>query len=289
MLTESTVFCVVPVHNRVATTRRFLELAREQTYPRIRYVIVNDGSSDGTKEHLAQCSQANLTVLEGDGNLWWSGAMHLGMKYVLARAADSDFLLMLNDDVRIDRNFVSSLVEASRLNHGAVAGAAQYDENDGTPLVSGYRVNYWSMQFIPLQVGDRGRVDALPARGSLYPVAAVRAAGQLRIRLFPQCMADLEYSARVRELGWPLVVSPQAKVATPHESKVDEKLRAKGWIAWRFSMRSKGSFIVRLLYFSLRGPKVLRFLAFPRYILLNAWRGIVAAFGAGDRASGASQ
>jgi GT2 family glycosyltransferase len=262
----------VPVHNRLAVTRRFLEYLNAQTYSRIHLVIVDDGSSDGTYEYLTQCSQTNLTVLRGDGHLWWSGAMHLGMKHVSERAGDTDFLLMLNDDVRIDPDFVTTLVQESFSRGRAVVGAAQHDERDGTTLSSGYRVNYWSMSFVPLQPGAPGPIDALPARGALFPYAAVRSTGHLHPKLFPQCMADLEYSARVRELGWPLVISEKAHVFTPYGSKVDERLRAKGWIAWRFSMRSKGSLVLRLLYFSLRGPKGLRIIALPRFLVVCVWR-----------------
>jgi len=128
---RSKVFCVIPVHNRLELTKQCLKYLEDQDYPALHIVIVDDGSTDGTREHLAQFSKGNISVLRGDGSLWWGGAMRKGMEFVAALAGDRDYLLMLNDDVRIERNYVSALVRDSSARGGAVVGSAQYDEATG--------------------------------------------------------------------------------------------------------------------------------------------------------------
>ena len=262
-----TVYCVVPVYNRLEVTKRFLEQIAEQDYPSIHTVIVDDGSSDGTGKYLAQSAQSNLTVLTGDGNLWWGGAMHLGMDYVMGVATPSDYLLMLNDDVRIKRDYVSTLVAESVANGAAVVGSSQRDELSGQLLGSGVRIDYWNMRFIPVDCVDQNIfVDALPGRGALFPMSAIFAAGKINSKIFPHYLGDLEYTARVKEAGYKIVLSKIADVYSASEDS-DTHVRKKGFIADYFSFRSKNNLLHRILFFCMRGPVFLRILAVPRYPL----------------------
>ncbi|MBA3031360.1 MAG: glycosyltransferase family 2 protein [Desulfobacteraceae bacterium] len=262
------VFCVIPVHNRIAITRQCIEYLAKQDYPAIQIIVVDDGSTDGTGEYLTQCELPNLTVLKGDGNLWWGGAMHMGIKLVADLAQDTDYLLMLNDDVRIETNFTSSLVNASAALGGAVVGAQQRDEATREPIGYGYRIDFWGMRFIPLDSNDDTMVDALPGRGVLFPYRAVASVGNLNKNLFPHYLADLEYTSRVREKGWQLVVSKNVAIFTSQESS-DKVFSENGWFIRYLSWKSKDCIIVKFLFFSLRGPWPLRILALPRFILVN--------------------
>ena len=266
-----TVFCVIPVHNRREITRQCVEYLSEQDYPALHIVIVDDGSTDGTEEYLAQCDLPNITVLKGDGNLWWGGAMRMGMGFVAGLAHDTDYLLMLNDDVRIEANFISSLVSVSVAFGDAVVGAEQRDEATGELLEYGYRIDFWGMRLIPLDNDENARVDALSGRGVLFPYRAIVHAGRLNTKLFPHYLADLEYTSRVREKGWELKVSRNGVVFTAKESS-DKIVRESSWFVRRLSWRSKDCLVQKILFFSLRGPRLLRFLALPRFVLVNSWR-----------------
>ncbi len=267
-----TVFCVVPVYNRLAITRRFLSYLNEQDYPSIRTVIVNDGSTDGTGDYLARCGFPNLTVLTGNGNLWWAGAMHMGIGFTIGTDAGQDYLLMLNDDVRIEKNYVSTLVKESAALGGAVIGSPQRDEFTGKLTSCGYLIDYWRMRMLPVKAHPAGGcVDALPGRGALYPLPAVLKAGNINTGAFPHYLADLEYSARIHELGWKLAISETADVYSPPESS-DSHIRSHGLAKEYLSFRSKNNLRQRLWFFSLRGPVWLRVWAVPRYVAVGGLR-----------------
>jgi Uncharacterized protein conserved in bacteria len=265
------IYCVIPVHNRKEITKRCLEYLFTQDYAALHVVIVDDGSTDGTGEYLAQLEQPNLTVLKGDVNLWWGGAMRMGMAFVSGMAQDGDYLLMLNDDVRIKQDYVSTLVNESVAHGNAVVGSAQCDEVTGQLLGCGYRIDFWGMRFLWLDCSDYGQVDTLPGRGVLFPYEAVRCVGELRSRIFPHYFTDLEYTSRVREAGWKIMVSRNAAVFISAESS-DRKIRELGWIAKHFSWRSKNNLILRVLFFSMRGPLLLRPLALPHYLIIGLSR-----------------
>ena len=261
-----TVYCVVPVHNRLQITREFLRQMAQQDYPSVRIVVVDDGSSDGTGEFLDALHETNIHVLRGDGSLWWGGAMNMGMRYVFGVAHDRDYLLMLNDDVRIGPSYVSVLVDDSVANHGAVVGSAQRDDISGNLIGSGYEVDYRRMSFRTIDPqGAAVAVDALPGRGTLFPMSVARRAGYIHERL-PHHLGDLEYTARVKESAHPLLVSWRAEVFTGVPLGSDVR-RTKSWKRWT-GRRSPNNAVQRLVFFLARGPLVCRVLAIPRFALL---------------------
>jgi len=272
---QGTVYCVIPVHNRLETTRQCLGYLYSQEYSALQIIIVDDGSTDGTGEYLAQNTARNLTVLTGDGSLWWGGAMCLGIEYVKSIAGKDEFLLMLNDDVRVEVDYVSSLVEESITQSGAIVGSTQRDELTGSVLGSGYLIDYWSMRMLSVKnKAQCDSVDALPGRGALFPIKAVITMGNINIRAFPHYLGDLDYSARARDLGWNIVISNKANVYTTATSS-DISVRSQGKVKEYFSSRSKNNIKQRLWFYSLHGPYWLRLWAIPRYFLMTGIRSIM--------------
>lgn len=266
------VYCVIPVHNRLEITKRCLGYLCTQDYTAVQIIIVDDASKDGTAEYLAQCGLPNLTVLTGDGHLWWGGAMHLGIDHVTKVAGKDDYLLMLNDDVRVEANYVSTLVSESIAHGGAVMGSPQRDDVTGRLLDFGYRINYWAMRMMPVRTRDQAdSVDALPGRGALFPMRAILDAGNINVKAFPHYLGDLEYSARIHELGWSLIISKTADVYSSSENS-DENIRRQGVAKEYLSFRSKNSLKQRLWFFSVRGPMWLRIWALPRYLVVGGFR-----------------
>ena len=265
------VFCIIPVRNRKEITKCCMEYLDVQDYPKIHTIIVDDGSTDGTGEYLSQYKRANLTVLKGDGNLWWGGAMGMGMSFAFGLASDRDYILMLNDDVRIEKNYVSILVNESMKNIGSVVGSVNRDESTGYIVDCGYCIDFWGMRILSSDCIGGERIDALCGRGVLLPCKIVRRVGIVRSKYFPHYLADLDYTTRIRESGCRLIVSYKAAVFVSPESS-DKQTRERGLIARYFSYRSKDNLARRLLFFSLHGPWLLRFFALPRYLVMGGWR-----------------
>src|SRR3989339_1274263 len=98
------IFIVIPVHNRKDTTLECLQYLHRQTYREYKIIIVDDGSTDGTATAI-QDTYPDTTILTGNGQLWWTGAMHKGIQDVLTMAAETDYVLSLNDDVIVEPNY----------------------------------------------------------------------------------------------------------------------------------------------------------------------------------------
>ena len=68
----------------------------------VKYIILSPTQAQkfrklGTGEWINQ-NHPEITLLKGDGNLWWSGGVNMGAKYVLERK-DTDYLLLWNNDI----------------------------------------------------------------------------------------------------------------------------------------------------------------------------------------------
>nr|WP_314709159.1 glycosyltransferase family 2 protein [uncultured Comamonas sp.] len=238
------VHVIVPVFNRLALTQSLVACMRKQILNQsLHLVIVNDGSTDGTAEWLA--AQRDIEVLNGDGNLFWGGAVDFALRHVQAKFSVEDWVLLMNNDTTVDAHFVQCLLDVAQAHAPAAVGSVIRDEADQVRILSiGARVDAWRLSTRDLLEMPRSQqtpdmvleVDALSGRGVLFPIASLNAAGGMRPRSLPHYLADYEMSLRVRKSGWRLLVSTSAAVYSGDEYGSTQ--RALSWRDKLFSVRS---------------------------------------------------
>lgn len=214
-----TIYAVIPVFNRLHMTRLLVECLRLQklSHP-LSIIVVNDGSTDDTAIWLT--GQSDIQTLNGDGALFWGGAVDLAMQHLRNIAADDDWVLLMNNDTTVSDDFVQCLLEAAMTNAPAAVGSVIRDEANHAHLLSiGANVDAW--RFLTHDILDTERskaaaslveVDALSGRGVLFQMKALIAAGGMRPRVLPHYLADYELSIRMRKSGWRLLVLLGASV-----------------------------------------------------------------------------
>ena len=220
-----TVHVLLPVFNRLELTRRVLNCLQTQNVDDpLRLIVIDDGSTDGTADFLA--TQLHITVLKGNGSLWWGGAIESGLQCVLNDCQSTDWVLLVNNDTQFDANFVQRLLDTARAYAPAAVGSAICDESNPNQLLSiGAVLDTWR-----LRVRDKLEetrcwdptkgphpVDALSGRGTLYPLAAFPSAGTMKTTWLPHYLADYELALRVRNAGYKLLVSETTAVLSENE------------------------------------------------------------------------
>lgn len=73
-------------------------------------VVVDNGSSDGSGERLAE-EYPECTVLFNEENLGFSGGCNVGIEHCLEKGAD--YVLLLNNDIEVSPDFLKPLVETA--------------------------------------------------------------------------------------------------------------------------------------------------------------------------------
>ena len=168
-LPRPTVFAIIPVFNRLRFTLTCVDCLRAQTYPSVRVIVADGGSTDGTVDVLRR-EHPDVVVLEEGRTLWWTGAMRLGIDWVLAHSRHpDDMVLMMNNDTLVGPSYVDTLARVSR-ETGAAVGALIVDSRDPTRILDAGEFIDWREYAFPVKtVIEPGetrcdRVDVLPGR-----------------------------------------------------------------------------------------------------------------------------
>lgn len=220
-----TVHVLIPVFNRMAMTENILACLRRQIVNQaLKIIVIDDGSNDGTASFLA--SQPDIVTVKGDGNLWWAGAIQAGLLQILETSRPEDYVLMLNNDTCFEDHYVQKLVDLAETHAPAAVGSVVCDATTpGTLQSIGARIDSWRLKVREILAAPRPReiegpiyrVDVLSGRGTLYPVAALRAAGTMRPQILPHYLADYELAIRVARSGFTLIVSESVAVLSTAE------------------------------------------------------------------------
>lgn len=241
------IYVVIPVHNRLPFTRACLASLRAQDVPDVHAVVVDDGSTDGTYAALS-AEEPDVTLLWGDGDLWWSGAMNRGLAWVMRRAAPGDHVLTLNNDTVLLPGFLPTLAELAATHPGTLIGSTAVLWDDRDRIVDGgARIDWrtgrsWrladglTLTEAAARYGELPRVSVLSGRGTLVPVEAYRRAGLYDRERLPQYGADWEFSRRAERRGFDLLVTFRARLACRPEATGVRP--SAGRLTWRQFVRA---------------------------------------------------
>ena len=86
---------IIPVHNRVKYTIQCIEsLHNQDCEDKLKIFIINDGSTDETKK-IINDKYPEVNILEGNGTLFWGGAVNYGITKVLKICHKDDWILLV--------------------------------------------------------------------------------------------------------------------------------------------------------------------------------------------------
>jgi GT2 family glycosyltransferase len=132
---------VIPLYNCLALARECLRTLQDTLPPRLSHevVLVDDGSSDGTREWLAGLRlPAPTRVMLNDANLGFGGACNRG-----AAAAQGELIFLLNSDLVLLPGWFEPMRAAfARFADAAVVGNVQLSAATGALDHAGLFINY---------------------------------------------------------------------------------------------------------------------------------------------------
>ncbi|WP_345985244.1 glycosyltransferase family 2 protein [Sulfurimonas sp. HSL-1656] len=228
------IYIVTPVFNRKKFTRNYLEALSIQTCKDFKVVIVDDGSTDGTKEMILK-NFPEVHYIEGDGNLWWAEGTNVGVKYALEQGAT--YIMTLNDDTIPESDYMEKMMYWSQNKPDALLGALAIDQKTGDVVYGGEKRNWRTGRGIPIidslspaQQKGLHEVDLFPGRGLLIPAQVFDEIGFYDSKHFPQTIADLDFTYRAKRAGFGIFCNYDAKIAIyPEESGGVAFRKNKSW------------------------------------------------------------
>jgi GT2 family glycosyltransferase len=211
------IFIAIPVYNRKETTKHCLVRLNSQSFKNFETVVCDDGSTDGTGQMIKK-EFPKVTLLKGNGNLYWSGGYNRCLNYIFKKAEKGDYILALNDDIDFDNNYLFNLIKAGKNNPNKLVMSAGYDEKNRNKIVTGmYKLNPVTMlRFPATRKNEREKyaaIDSVSGKGLLIPLNIAKKIGFADQKRFIH-MGDHDLSLRCKKYGIQTMVAYDAKLYT---------------------------------------------------------------------------
>jgi len=191
-----------------------------QSYKNYKIIVINDGSSDDTIDQIKK-NYHKVILLNGDGNLWWSGATNLGIKYAIKNSAQ--YVLTLNNDLVVNYDYLQNMINAAEEFQNSIIGSISISNEDKETIIDGGGIiNKYLAKRKDLFSGKKYTslknrkslysVNVLSGRGTLIPACVFSEIGLFNNKLLPQYGADYEFSIRALKHGYRLYINYNAAV-----------------------------------------------------------------------------
>ncbi len=202
-------------NRRVITLRclKSLYAAADKAQCQLSVCLVDDGSTDGTTDAV-QNEYPEITVLRGDGSLFWAGGMRFGWnEFVKHQFVDQ--LLVFNDDICFFDQALLQLIQTTKdlRNAGitctAIAGAFRDPVTGTTTYGAVKRIHLWkSFKFERLDPKDKVvAADTLNMNLALISKEALQKIGFLSPH-YVHSKADFDFGFRLKAAGGKVLLAP---------------------------------------------------------------------------------
>ena len=234
---------VIPAHDGGNELLACLESVGASTYHRLHFFVIDNASIDGSIDEVSRRFDA-VTIIRNPTNLGFAAACNRGIRLAMDR--NDEYVLLLNQDTRVEPDAVTRLVDLARRQHrAAVIGAKTLSTRqsaDGTHMLlynGAWRRCLPLWQRIP-GIGQPDRkgdtdpreVDYVWGHGMLLRTAALRQVG-LFDEAFFMYYEDLDLCTRLQQAGLQAWCEPRAIIW----HNVEDGPRAKHSQLWRWQMK----------------------------------------------------
>ena len=249
------IYIVVSIFNRHERVEELLNQLVNQDYTQWLLYVVDHGDN-----HWKGSNDPRVIVLRGSSELWWSGAMNLGISRIIQDKKERKVpILVINDDLIINSSdYLRSMYNAWLINPNGLFGSVCLNEN-GIVTYCNMILDKKSARFIYLNAGDSSLKlneklydsDVLKGRGTLISSHVFEKIGLFEEGRLPHYKADHEFTYRAKLSGFDVQVLTNAKITAVLDGPV-ELSDSKGIRALKNVLFSRRSVVnlIDLYYFS---------------------------------------
>ncbi len=218
-MTEPLIYAVVLAWNQKQHTLESLASVLDMTYPNLRVVLADNGSTDGTSQDV-QARFPEVEIVRVEQNVGIAGGYNLGIHHALAQSAE--YVLILNNDIQVAPDMLGELLRAARDYPRAgllmpkiyhyygdqsriwCAGARWRKFPPGVKLIGSDAPDSLDWEVVRA-------IDFAPSCALLIPRPVLEKVGGFDPQYYFY-QSDWDFSARVRESGHLILFIPSARM-----------------------------------------------------------------------------
>lgn len=207
---------VIPNWNLKEDCLELLESIQKLEFPKklVETVVVDNNSQDGSGKAIRE-KFPWVRVIESKENLGYGGGVNLGIKNT-----ESDYLLLLTNDVVLDKNFLKYLFSAlsTKKDAGVAGGLVLFYDRPNVIQKAYGKIDEKRLILENIGRGEVNRsqyrkektVEALTFTGILFKREVFDKVGLFDERFF-HSYEDLDFLLRIRKAGYKMLFVPKAK------------------------------------------------------------------------------
>ena len=211
------VISVILNSNRKTDTLDCLESLSRNSYPNQKVIVLDNHSTDGSVSAIRE-AYPSAQIIELNENLGYAGNNNIGILAALEQGADWVFLL--NDDVILDSDCISKLIDEGE--HNSQVGILgplvyHYDEPGVIQSAGGELGKYWSSIHLGQNEPDYGQfqsprpVEWISGCAIMVRRELIEHVGILDPKYFIY-WEETEWCIRSSRAGWKIIHVPEAKL-----------------------------------------------------------------------------
>ncbi|MEM7130823.1 MAG: glycosyltransferase family 2 protein [Chloroflexota bacterium] len=275
MTVYPSVYTIILNWNNAQDTLGTIRSVLELDYPNNSILVVDNGSTDGSREIIAE-RYPHVELLALDKNLGYAEGNNVGIRHALK--AEPKYLFVLNNDTFVDPPMLTKLVEVLESDGQiGMAGPKMYCTDPEDALFAAGSTILWSCgdlwhhgMFVPesdfeANIVDNKPVDFIVGCGLLVRSSLIEQIGTLDAAYYLN-YEDVEWGERTRRHGFSVMYVPEAIMWHKVSATLGQASAANTYYMTRNSLR----------FFARNGPVHMRWLPLLRILFrttrtVGAW------------------
>ncbi|MDM0527875.1 glycosyltransferase family 2 protein [Clostridium perfringens] len=134
------VYIILVNYNGVNDTLNCIKSLEKINYDNFKIIIVDNFSNDNSLNILKKNINQKHTIIESEENNGFSAGNNIGIKFAINKGAE--YVLLLNNDTIVEKNFLNELVSSVDCNTGIVIGKIYYASEKNKLWYDGGNINF---------------------------------------------------------------------------------------------------------------------------------------------------
>ena len=215
----SSVGIVVVNYNGLDISKECIDSLLSIDYPNYTIIFVDNGSKDGSGRKISELFKDKIVYIPLPVNLGVTGGNNAGINY--STANNLDYVLFLNNDTVVEKDFLEKLVNVSINNENALAVPkiiCYFDKKRLDQLV-GKEFDWWTTRpidykYYPIDAPEyniRADIKVASTCCLLVPIAVFKHIGIMDEKYF-MYFDDADFTLRASKMGHRIIYEPASSI-----------------------------------------------------------------------------